>query len=665
MGLWTMRRHAFRARDLAYLGAAVCLGLCFASLGLPRPDLLGAQAEERSAPSRTIAGNAAVFSVVFSPDGRTIASGWGDHTIKLLEASSGRLLRTFPGYIGEAATIAYSPDGQTIAAGGVDGAIKVWSASNGLIVRSLGGRDPGVTSVAFSPDGRAIASSSVDRTIKLWDVASGRLVKVLQGHAASVEFAVFSPDGGAIASGSRDASVKLWDVASGRLLHTSLGHDHGVRVVAFSPDGQIVASGSGDRTIKLWEASSGRLLRTLADGGMVNSIAFSSDSHVLAAGSRDAAIRLFDVSSGRLLRTLQGHVDPVRSIALSPDGQTLASGSWDKTIKLWTVGLAPAAPAQVAEQPAAPSPSAQAAQTVAAEQAPQAAASAAPVESAPAAPRPLSTPRAAPTPQPAVAAAPAAAAPAETALASPKPIAAPAPAGRRVALIVANSAYRDAPLSNPAVDAETVRDSLLKLGFSVTVKKDLDLDGFEQAVDAFAGETRGADLALFYFAGHGFSVASDGRQQNLLMATSANLQAKTAIALQGGGEPLEHIEETIIGHARATLIFVDACRNIPTLASRGVGGRGFDRLDPASFDGAYVVLSTRVGKTAEDGESGKGSPFARAFASVLPTPGLRIEDAYARIREKVRAETLGAQVPDVIRSDLPEGGVVLMGAAGQ
>jgi uncharacterized caspase-like protein len=197
------------------------------------------------------------------------------------------------------------------------------------------------------------------------------------------------------------------------------------------------------------------------------------------------------------------------------------------------------------------------------------------------------------------------------------------------------------------------------------VKKDLDLDGFEQAVDAFAAETRGADLALFYFAGHGFSVASDGRQQNLLMATSANFQAKTAIALQGGGEPLEHIEETIIGHARATLIFVDACRNIPTLASRGVGGRGFDRLDPASFDGAYVVLSTRVGKTAEDGESGKGSPFARAFASVLPTPGLRIEDAYARIREKVRAETSGAQVPDVIRSDLPEGGVVLMGAAGQ
>ncbi|MFZ0207241.1 MAG: caspase family protein, partial [Roseiarcus sp.] len=79
---------------------------------------------------------------------------------------------------------------------------------------------------------------------------------------------------------------------------------------------------------------------------------------------------------------------------------------------------------------------------------------------------------------------------------------------------------------------------------------------------------------------------------------------------------------------------------------------------------AYVVLSTRQGKTAEDGLDGQGSPFARAFATVLPTPGLRIEDAYYRIRERVRGDTHGEQVPDVIRSDLPEGGVVLMAGAG-
>ncbi len=70
------------------------------------------------------------------------------------------------------------------------------------------------------------------------------------------------------------------------------------------------------------------------------------------------------------------------------------------------------------------------------------------------------------------------------------------------------------------------------------------------------------------------------------------------------------------------------------LASRGVGSRGFYPLDTSAFDGAYVVLSTRVGKTAEDGEAGMGSPFARAFAAIMPTPGLRVEDAYYLIRIK-------------------------------
>jgi hypothetical protein len=234
------------------------------------------------------------------------------------------------------------------------------------------------------------------------------------------------------------------------------------------------------------------------------------------------------------------------------------------------------------------------------------------------------------------------------------------PPGRRVALVVANGAYREAPLTNPTVDAGIVAGSLEKIGFSVTVKKDLDLDGFEQAISEFADTTKGAEIALFYFAGHGFSVAAGGRQQALLMATSANFSAKTALALEGGGEPLEHVEETIVGHARATLIFIDACRNIPAIASRGFGSRGFAPLDASNFEGAYVVLSTRVGQTAEDGAGGQGSPFARAFASVLPTPGLRIEDAYYRMREQVRRETSGVQVPDSIRSDLPEGGVVLV-----
>jgi tetratricopeptide (TPR) repeat protein len=249
---------------------------------------------------------------------------------------------------------------------------------------------------------------------------------------------------------------------------------------------------------------------------------------------------------------------------------------------------------------------------------------------------------------------------AAVALAAPAggPDAAPAP-GRRIALVIANGAYSSAPLANPTVDAGIVKASLEKTGFTVTVNKDLSVDAFEQAIDDFADAARGAEVALFYFAGHGFSIAAGGRQQNLLMATDADFHAKTSFGLQRGGEPLEHVEEVIIGHARATLIFVDACREVPALAIRGASSRGFAPFDVSAFEGAFVVISTRSGRTAADGVGGQGSPFARAFAAILPTPRLRIEDAYARIREKVRAETSGEQVPDVIRSDLPEGGVVL------
>ena len=220
--------------------------------------------------------------------------------------------------------------------------------------------------------------------------------------------------------------------------------------------------------------------------------------------------------------------------------------------------------------------------------------------------------------------------------------------------------YPAAALANPGVDADMISASLKKIGFSVTVKKDVALDGFEKAINDFAETARGADIALFYFVGHGFSIAEGGQQQNLLMATDANFEAKTASGLRSGGEPIEHVEETIIGHARATLMFIDASRAAPTMAaSDGIKTRGFATINSSKFDGAFVVLSTREGKTASDGAEGQGSPFARAVATVLPMPGIRIEDAYYRIRDKVRAETSGQQVPDVLRSDLPDGGLAL------
>jgi len=279
-----------------------------------------------------------VTSVTFSPDGKMLASGSSDKTIKLWDVASGRELRTLSGHADSVWSITFSPDGKALASGGDDATIKLWDSASGRVLRTLSGHTDRVQSIVFSPDGKVLASGGWDKTIKLWDTASGRELRTLSGHTAWVDSVTFSPDGKMLASGSSDKTIKLWDVASGRELRTLAGHTSDVWCIAFSPDGKVLASASLDKTIKLWDVASGRELRTLSGHtDWVDSVAFSPDGKVLASGSDDTTIKLWDVASGRELRTLSGHTDGVESIAFSPDGKGLASGSDDSTIKLWDV----------------------------------------------------------------------------------------------------------------------------------------------------------------------------------------------------------------------------------------------------------------------------------------------------------------------------------------
>jgi WD40 repeat protein len=113
-----------------------------------------------------------VWSVAFSPDGKTLASGSGDAKIKLWNMASGKNTATLNTYTDYLHSVAFSPDGKTLASGSAD-QVKLWSVASGKNTATLGHRD-GVISVAFSPDGKTLASGSLDKTIKLWDVRSGK-----------------------------------------------------------------------------------------------------------------------------------------------------------------------------------------------------------------------------------------------------------------------------------------------------------------------------------------------------------------------------------------------------------------------------------------------------------------------------------------------------------
>jgi len=223
---------------------------------------------------------------------------------------------------------------------------------------------------------------------------------------------------------------------------------------------------------------------------------------------------------------------------------------------------------------------------------------------------------------------------------------------QRVALVIANGAYGSQALSNPPIDAGLVAAALESMGFKVEVAKDTDLASFGDALAHFRERAKGADVALFYFAGHGFALPDGLKPRNYLMSTSADLSSRSDLVLRAGGVPLDEIVDAIAGSAKVTLVFVDACRNDPK-STRGIsGGRGLARIDRSGLSNVFIGLSTRIEQTADDGNPGKGSPFARAFAAILPKKAQRLDDAFREIRKSVMEETGGKQLPDVQEDDL-------------
>ncbi|WP_413173240.1 ribosome assembly protein 4 [Anabaena azotica] len=249
-------------------------------------------------------------------------------------------VNTLQGHESWVRSVVFSPDGKQLASGSDDKTIKIWDVTTGKVLNTLKGHESWVLSVVFSPDGKQLASGSQDKTIKIWDVTTGKVLNTLKGHESSVLSVVFSPDGKQLASGSDDKTIKIWDVTTGKVLNTLKGHESSVLSVVFSPDGKQLASGSYDKTIKIWDVTTGKVLNTFkGHENLVLSVVFSPDGKQLASGSSDKTIKIWDVTTGKVLNTFKGHESSVLSVVFSPDGKQLASGSDDKTIILWDLNL--------------------------------------------------------------------------------------------------------------------------------------------------------------------------------------------------------------------------------------------------------------------------------------------------------------------------------------
>ncbi len=286
---------------------------------------LGAEGNAVPLPHGAIArlGTGRIMAVKYSPDGNYLAVT-ASLGIELYDAHTLKFIRLFSGRAAGVNSVAFSPDGKMLASGSVDNTIKLWDVETGSLIRTLTCHKAGGNSVVFSPDGEMLASGSTDGAIELWDAKSGSLIRTLTGYTGmgNVLLVAFSPDGRMLASGSTEGTIELWDVNSGSLIRTLTGYTGmgDVLSVAFSPDGKTVASGSTDSAIELWDVKTGSFIRTLTGHtDAVTSVAFSPDGMTLASSSQDNTVLIWDVKG--ILNTNERKAEaPGVQFVLQPQG---------------------------------------------------------------------------------------------------------------------------------------------------------------------------------------------------------------------------------------------------------------------------------------------------------------------------------------------------------
>jgi WD40 repeat protein len=321
-------------------------------------------------------------TLLFSPDGSTLASGHDDGTVRLWNARTLEPLGQFDGHGKEISALCFRFDGLMLASASEDRTIRVWDVPAKRCLYALSGHTDRIPSLAWHPNGELLVSAGWDTTARVWQPPASEPLMLLNSHSEQVHGVLFSPDGRLLAVSDSDFTIHLWtDPKSGRTERVLTGHDDEIRCLSFSLDGKRLASAGADHVVHIWDTQSGQLVAGPnpqarhwiglglsekgevelfsnagsaiqawdADSGKiswsprheatVNSLATSPDGKYLATSGPSHEAHLWDAASKKLLATLPHTRGPIADLTFSADSKFLATASFsDGLIWLWKIG---------------------------------------------------------------------------------------------------------------------------------------------------------------------------------------------------------------------------------------------------------------------------------------------------------------------------------------
>ncbi|RKU09975.1 hypothetical protein C6501_14275 [Candidatus Poribacteria bacterium] len=295
-----------------------------------------------------------VNAIAFSSDGKTVASGHDDNTVRLWRTDSSTEIATLKGHTGRINTVIFSPNNTILASCSADKTILLWDVGKKRKQAILTGHRAGVRELTFSPDGKILVSGSPDGTVRFWDVNTEREMSIFAtGHTGWIGSMAFSADNTMLVSADSIGTVQIWDVKKRRELPSpTVAHYDKAEASAFSSDATLFASHGADTTVRsrggntrtswlphkdtrLWKLPIGEELPSLPQG--CKALAFSPNNKILAASDTEET-RLWDVETATELSRLQARqffTDVV--VTFSPDGTILATGGMNGEAHLWNI----------------------------------------------------------------------------------------------------------------------------------------------------------------------------------------------------------------------------------------------------------------------------------------------------------------------------------------